>query len=75
MLTACGAGSDDYAQATANIRRPLDAGAPDAIAELVRFATLAGNGHNTQPWRFVQTPAGVDILPDMRNRAGNCCFT
>lgn len=68
LLIGCGASGDDYAQAAANIRRPLDASAPDPIVELVRFATLAGNGHNTQPWRFERSPAGIDILPDMGRR-------
>jgi nitroreductase len=68
LVAGCGAGSDEYARAAANIRRPLDAAAPDAIAELVRFATLAANGHNTQPWRFERTQSGVDLLPDMSRR-------
>lgn len=68
LLTGCGASGEDFAQAAADIRRPLDIGASDPIAELVRFATLAGNGHNTQPWRFERTPAGVDIVPDMSRR-------
>lgn len=68
LLAGCGASGDDYAQAATNIRRPLDASSSDPIVELVRFATLAGNGHNTQPWRFERTPDGIDILPDMSRR-------
>ncbi|MGC5198871.1 hypothetical protein, partial [Aphanothece microscopica] len=34
------------------------------IEELVRMATLAANGHNTQPWRFRLEDQKVAILPD-----------
>ncbi|MGE0592344.1 MAG: Tat pathway signal protein [Vicinamibacterales bacterium] len=40
---------------------------PDA-AELVRYATLAANSHNTQAWRFVAVAQGIDILPDLSRR-------
>lgn len=36
--------------------------------ELVRFATLAPNGHNTQPWRFCIGADRIDILPDFARR-------
>lgn len=36
--------------------------------ELVRAATLAPNGHNTQPWRFAQLPKGALITPDFARR-------
>jgi len=36
--------------------------------DLIRFATLAPNGHNTQPWRFRVGKDGVDILPDFSRR-------
>lgn len=38
--------------------------ATPALTDLLRFATLAANGHNTQPWRFVAGGGGVSILPD-----------
>ncbi len=42
---------------------------PDAdLAELVRMATLAANGHNTQPWTFALSPRRVTILPDLSRR-------
>ena len=34
------------------------------VADLVRYATLAANGHNTQAWRFHMTGRSVRILPD-----------
>ena len=39
-----------------------------AVPELIRFATLAANGHNTQPWLFRVGSQGVDILPDLARR-------
>lgn len=34
------------------------------LQELVRFASLAASGHNTQPWRFRLLKQQVQILPD-----------
>jgi nitroreductase len=36
--------------------------------ELVRYATLAPNGHNTQPWKFRVAVDQIDILPDFSRR-------
>ncbi|WP_135449161.1 Acg family FMN-binding oxidoreductase [Tabrizicola caldifontis] len=56
----------DY-QATVEQQRRLPAG--DAtVQELVRMATLAANGHNTQPWRFRLDGQNVSILPDPSRR-------
>ncbi len=42
---------------------------PDpAMADLIRYATLAANGHNTQPWRFRIEGQTIDILPDLSRR-------
>lgn len=46
--------------------RPL-ADSPDT-AELVRYATLSANSHNTQAWRFQVGAQGIDILPDLARR-------
>lgn len=40
---------------------PVDPGTVD----LIRFATLAANSHNTQPWRFRVGDGMIDILPDL----------
>lgn len=40
---------------------------PD-LSELVRYAVLAANGHNTQPWRFEIGENKIDILPDFSRR-------
>lgn len=39
-----------------------------AKRDLVRFATLAPNGHNTQPGRFAVEPGRIDIRPDLSRR-------
>jgi nitroreductase len=42
---------------------------PDGgLAELVRYATLAANSHNTQPWRFAIEEHGISIAPDFSRR-------
>jgi nitroreductase len=52
----------DYDRYTADIRRPLSV---DGVAgDLVRYATLAANGHNTQPWRFLITDSVITIRAD-----------
>ncbi|MCX7776393.1 MAG: hypothetical protein N2067_09880, partial [Spirochaetaceae bacterium] len=38
------------------------------ILELVRMATMAASGHNTQPWRFVVRQNVIEIHPDYRRR-------
>jgi hypothetical protein len=52
------------------LRRPLlESAEPVAILrELVRCATLAPNGHNTQPWNFALAPGGISIRPDFSRR-------
>lgn len=56
----------DYAAAVANSRATLDA--DPELKDLVRYATLAANGHNTQPWRFRLLEGRVDIVPDFARR-------
>lgn len=48
-------------------QRRLLTGSPD-LRELVRMATLAANGHNTQPWKFALSGEKVAILPDFARR-------
>lgn len=57
---------DAYAAAAAASRTALSEN--PALAELVRYATLAANGHNTQPWRFRIATRQIDILPDPTRR-------
>ncbi len=55
-----------FAEAGAALRRPLDLAAtgPARLAELVRFATLAPNSHNTQAWLFAGDDAQITIAAD-----------
>jgi hypothetical protein len=56
----------DYRVHATRLRAAL-AARPD-IAELIRYATLAANGHNTQPWRFCVRSDAIDLLPDDTRR-------
>jgi hypothetical protein len=38
------------------------------MLELIRYATLAANGHNSQPWRFAIRENGIEIHPDFTRR-------
>ena len=57
---------DDYDAAVAQTRSAL-VQRPEAN-DLIRYATLAANSHNSQPWRFKVTSNGIDILPDTARR-------
>ncbi|SHH33364.1 Acg family FMN-binding oxidoreductase [Marivita hallyeonensis] len=57
---------DGYREEVERQRRLLAAN-PD-LQELVRMATLAANGHNTQPWKFRLLDGQVSILPDLTRR-------
>ena len=66
-LVRAGMGSSaDYAQAIAPLRARL--ADPAGPRDLVRYATLAPNGHNTQPWRFRLGERRIDILADHSRR-------
>ena len=41
---------------------------PVAQKELVRYATLAANSHNTQPWRFRMVDRAIFVAPDSQRR-------
>ena len=38
------------------------------MRDFIRYATLAPNGHNTQPWRFRIGKDRIDVLPDQSRR-------
>lgn len=43
--------------------------APKAnLSEIIRYATLAANGHNTQPWKFKVLENAIEIHPDTSRR-------
>lgn len=41
---------------------------PAQMLEIVRYATLAANSHNTQPWKFVIQSDAIEIHPDYSRR-------
>jgi hypothetical protein len=56
----------DYENAVRSTWAPLqDEGGP---RELVRYATLAANSHNTQPWTFKISDGNITIAPDFSRR-------
>lgn len=57
---------EEYAAEAARLRAPLGP-SPD-LADLIRYATLAANSHNTQPWRFRTAARSIHILPDLTRR-------
>lgn len=67
-LPACAPGPGVAAAHAARLRRPLDTSMSDPLPELVRFATLGANGHNTQPWLFKPIANGVEIRADFSRR-------
>lgn len=58
----------DYDKYAKNLRAALPP-EPD-VRDLVRYATLAPNGHNTQPWRFVASTTAIRVVPDETRRTG-----
>jgi nitroreductase len=68
---AARAADDSYEDAVRRTWRHADDIPTDTAGlhrELVRYATLAPNGHNTQPWGFRLRSDGIDILPDLARR-------
>jgi hypothetical protein len=55
----------DYDAYHAKLRAELSA---EHVADLIRFATLAANSHNTQPWRFRVSSNAIEIRPDEARR-------
>jgi hypothetical protein len=60
----------NYDQQADYPRRPFEQEAtlPAQMRELVRYATLAASGHNTQPWKFALNEDIIDIHPDYARR-------
>ena len=56
----------DYDAAMAATRAPLPGQA--TTRDLLRYATLAPNGHNAQPWLFRVRDKQIEILPDFARR-------
>lgn len=61
----------NYEQVVASLWRHGNGQTADHVArlnELIRYATLAPSGHNTQCWRFRATDEAIAILPDLSRR-------
>jgi hypothetical protein len=60
----------NYDQAADTGRQPfqMDPAKAAQRRELIRYATLAANGHNTQPWKFALQQDAVEIHPDLTRR-------
>jgi hypothetical protein len=56
----------EYARYQEALRRPIRA--DDGVEEVVRYAALAANSHNTQAWKFEIENAAIRLQPD-RGRA------
>lgn len=59
----------DLGEYTEDMRRLREALATDpGMEDLIRYATLAANAHNTQPWNFRISGNKVTLLPDFTRR-------
>ena len=60
----------DYDNQAQHIRRPFDEDLTGLSRhrELIRYATLAANGHNAQAWQFAIRENAIDIYPDYSRR-------
>ncbi len=60
------ASSSEYDDAARAMRLQLSV--QPETQDLIRYATLAPNGHNTQPWKFALAPRHIVIRPDYSRR-------
>lgn len=68
LLGGCGGGGmTRYDDAVTALRADLPV--EPSLQDFVRYATLAPNSHNTQPWKFRLGDNTVEILPDLKR---NC---
>lgn len=60
----------DYEEQSDYILRPFEEEPTMSLQmqELIRYATLAANGHNTQPWKFAMKETAIEIHPDYTRR-------
>ena len=72
LLGGAGAGvsfslsKKSYGRYSEDLRAPLPQ--PANAAALVRYASLAASGHNTQPWSFRLLENAIEIRPDFTRR-------
>lgn len=60
----------DYDEQIKHTLRPFerDTSISTQMLEIVRYATLAASGHNTQPWKFAIKENTIEIHPDYTRR-------
>lgn len=58
--------SERYTAFAAHLREPLNQST--VSRDLIRYATLAASGHNTQPWLFRENAQAIAVLPDFSRR-------
>ncbi|PIB93077.1 hypothetical protein [Caulobacter sp. FWC2] len=69
LVAGCSGGESPYERAVRDLWRLPDLGGGGVpMIALIHAATLAANGHNTQPWRFRIEPRAIEILPDFSRR-------
>lgn len=68
LVAGCSGGESSYDRAVRDLWRLPDLGGDTPMIALIHAATLAANGHNTQPWRFRIRPPAIEILPDFSRR-------
>jgi hypothetical protein len=69
-ITSSACAADGYRATVRALRSPFHESTEHAalLLELVRCATLAASGHNTQPWKFGVSPDTISIRPDLSRR-------
>jgi hypothetical protein len=70
-LAACAPAGPTYDDQVKRVwEQPLNAGGnmDTQMLEIIRHATLAPSGHNTQPWKFTIKGNVIRILPDFTRR-------
>jgi len=76
VLAASAAGGFAWVRATGSMtdydayasRLRSGPGSKPESSDLVRYAALAANGHNTQPWRFSASENEIQLSPDLGRR-------
>ena len=58
----------DYNEQASQNMQEFSTNYSNQMIELVRYATLAANGHNAQPWKFSIKDHSIEILPDFNRR-------
>lgn len=71
VASSCSTDNNNYGKAVSQIWRHTNTLPTNEMAlqrELVRYATLAASGHNTQCWKFQLEDRLISILPDLERR-------